>query len=30
LQIHLLDHVIIGRERPGASGYFSFKEHGLL
>lgn len=30
LQIHLLDHVIIGRERPGAPGYFSFKEHGLL
>jgi DNA repair protein RadC len=30
LQIHLLDHVIIGRERPGAPPYFSFKEHGLL
>lgn len=30
MQIHLLDHVIIGRERPGAPAYFSFKEHGLL
>jgi len=30
MQIHLLDHVIIGRERPGAPPYFSFKEHGLL
>lgn len=30
LQIHLLDHVIIGRQREGAPAYFSFKEHGLL
>lgn len=30
VQIHFLDHVIIGRERPGAPPYFSFKEHGLL
>lgn len=30
MQIHLLDHVIIGRERAGAPPYFSFKEHGLL
>jgi DNA repair protein RadC len=30
MQIQLLDHVIIGRERPGAPPYFSFKEHGLL
>jgi DNA repair protein RadC len=30
MQIHLLDHVIIGRVRPGAPPYFSFKEHGLL
>ncbi|NDE08610.1 MAG: JAB domain-containing protein, partial [Chloroflexi bacterium] len=30
MQIHLLDHVIIGRERSGAPPYFSFKEHGLL
>ena len=30
LQIHLLDHVIIGREREGAPPYFSFKEHGLI
>ncbi len=30
LQIHLLDHVIIGRGREGAPPYFSFKEHGLL
>jgi len=30
MQIHLLDHVIVGRERPAAPPYFSFKEHGLL
>ncbi|MGA0846913.1 MAG: JAB domain-containing protein, partial [Luteolibacter sp.] len=30
MQIHLLDHVIVGRKRPGAPPYFSFKEHGLL
>jgi DNA repair protein RadC len=30
MQIHLLDHVIIGRQREGAPPYFSFKEHGLL
>ena len=30
MQIHLLDHVIIGRECPGAPPYFSFKEHGLI
>lgn len=30
MQIHLLDHVIVGRERVGAPPYFSFKEHGLL
>ena len=30
MQIHLLDHVIIGREHEGAQPYFSFKEHGLL
>ena len=28
MQIHLLDHVIIGRQRPSAPPYFSFKEHG--
>jgi len=30
LQIHLLDHVIIGRPQGTAPGYFSFREHGLL
>jgi DNA repair protein RadC len=30
MQIHLLDHVIIGRQREGSPGYFSFREHGLL
>lgn len=30
LQIHFLDHVIIGRERPGCLPYFSFKGHGML
>jgi DNA repair protein RadC len=30
LQIHLLDHVIVGQPRDNQPGYFSFKEHGLL
>ncbi len=30
IQIHLLDHVIIGRARENGPPYFSFKEHGLL
>jgi DNA repair protein RadC len=30
LQIHLLDHVIVGQPRDNMPGYFSFKEHGLL
>ena len=30
MQIHLLDHVIIGRKSLGAAPYFSFKEQGLL
>jgi len=33
LQIHLLDHVIMGEvapERGQVTGYFSFKEHGLI
>jgi DNA repair protein RadC len=33
LQIHLLDHVIMGEvapERGQVTGFFSFKEHGLL
>lgn len=30
LQIHLLDHVIIGQPLNGRQGYFSFKEAGVL
>ena len=30
LQIHLIDHVIIGTDTPGQNGYFSFKEAGIL
>jgi DNA repair protein RadC len=30
LQIQMLDHVIIGTSAPGRSGYFSFKEAGLM
>jgi RadC-like JAB domain len=30
LQIQMLDHVIVGTSAPGRSGYFSFKESGLL
>jgi len=30
LQISLVDHVIIGLPRPGGSGYFSFKEAGVI
>jgi DNA repair protein RadC len=30
LQLHLIDHVIIGMATPGQSGYFSFKEAGTL
>jgi DNA repair protein RadC len=30
LQISLLDHVIIGLPRPGGSGYYSFKEAGVI
>ena len=30
LQVHLLDHVIIGAPAPGRSGYFSFKEGGVI
>jgi RadC-like JAB domain len=30
LQINMLDHVIIGRLFNGHSGYFSFKEAGLV
>jgi DNA repair protein RadC len=30
IQIKMLDHVIIGAPADGRSGYFSFKEAGLL
>jgi DNA repair protein RadC len=30
LQIQILDHVIVGQPASGRSGYFSFKESGLL
>jgi DNA repair protein RadC len=30
LQLHLLDHVIIGAPAPGRSSYFSFKEGGVI
>lgn len=30
IQIHLHDHVIIGRHSPVSPGYFSFREHGML
>jgi len=30
LQINMLDHLIVGRPFGGRSGYFSFKEAGLL
>lgn len=30
VQIHMLDHVIIGRASEGQPGYFSFREYGLL
>jgi DNA repair protein RadC len=30
LQVTLLDHVIIGLPLPGRSGYFSFKEAGVI
>ena len=30
LQIHLLDHVIIGAPADGRQAYFSFKEEGIL
>jgi DNA repair protein RadC len=30
LQLHLVDHVIIGVPAPGRSGYFSFKEAGVI
>jgi DNA repair protein RadC len=30
LQIYMLDHVIVGTSAPGRSGYFSFKEAGLM
>jgi DNA repair protein RadC len=30
LQIHLIDHVIIGTDMPGQNGYFSFKEAGVI
>jgi DNA repair protein RadC len=30
LRIHFLDHVIVGQPAPGQTGYFSFKEAGLI
>ena len=30
LQLHLIDHVIIGSPAPGRSSYFSFKEGGVI
>jgi DNA repair protein RadC len=30
LQLHLLDHVIIGAPAPGRNSYFSFKEGGVI
>jgi DNA repair protein RadC len=30
LQLHLIDHIIIGRPAPGRSSYFSFKESGVI
>jgi len=30
LQLHLVDHVIIGAPAPGRSSYFSFKEGGVI
>jgi hypothetical protein len=29
LELHLIDHVIIGSPAPGRSSYFSFKEGGV-
>ncbi|MEX1048683.1 MAG: DNA repair protein RadC [Akkermansiaceae bacterium] len=30
MQVHFLDHVIIGRPSPGRESYFSFREAGLI
>jgi DNA repair protein RadC len=30
LQIHFVDHAIIGMPAPGRSSYFSFKEAGVI
>ena len=30
LQINMLDHVIVGQPFDGRSGYFSFKEAGVI
>jgi DNA repair protein RadC len=30
LRINFLDHVIVGQPAPGQTGYFSFKETGLI
>jgi DNA repair protein RadC len=30
LRIHFLDHVIVGQSAPGQTGYFSFKEAGII
>lgn len=30
MQVRFLDHVVIGRPAPGRSGYYSFREAGLI
>jgi len=30
MQLHLLDHVICGTPAPGRTGYYSFREAGLI
>lgn len=30
MQIHLLDHIVVGAPRPGAQPYFSFREAGMI
>jgi hypothetical protein len=30
MQVHLVDHIIIGLPAPGQPGYFSFREYGMM
>jgi DNA repair protein RadC len=30
MQVHFLDHVIIGKPSPGRTPYYSFREAGLV